>query len=423
MPDLQQEALRRRQRDILLNWSRKIIGAASGLSGSVGRENWVLYTRLRPFFITADDPATVSDTIDRLFAARNLEDVLFEFREELARLDESKADAIIDAAREDLTPGIVEYQSLEEIAENMRAYLEYQRQRIAVLREQGSSPNPAQVTSEAKLLAWRGAMLLANQQPWWYVRGTSLTLLASRPDLGFYPHVADPRGMFTGIVEGIPGMYAQIPYSLTGDHQTGLCIAPARVAAAATQVAGWTAPLPLDPAPSEVELRAVREALVYAQTHGMGLWEATDLAAPELDILPIIGAGQGATDETMHAPAASSGFDWEPTQAYGVPATAAAPSYGDSMGMGGGLDVPEADAIEAPAPALAKPAGPPPFWAKFLPQKADGGKPAKAKPAAKAKPVKEAKPKPEKPAKAEKPGKEPKEKKPIVLFGKTLGGK
>ena len=301
-PDLRVEATRRRQRDILINWSRKIIQAAAVLEEQVDPEYWLLYTRFRPFFITAESPEQAAELAERLLTAQNLSQVLNYFLEELARIDPERADAIVASAQQDKRPGILASQPVDEIQNNLRAYLLYERRQLEELAEAAAAGTVTaeRLTTAARWLSRRACVLLANLHPSWQCRGTSLTLLAERGDLGWKALVADPRGMFQQVAQRIPGLYDHIPFSLSGDEQTGLCLRPVSVPQALELMERWPRPLPPHPTlgtPSPGELLALREALVYAQRQKAGLWEAADLAQLDEGTFPIILADQGQREE------------------------------------------------------------------------------------------------------------------------------
>lgn len=293
IPDFKAEASRRSQRDILLNWSRKVIRAAAPIADAVPREHWLLYTQLRPFFITTNDALQAIDLVDRLFTAHSLDDVLNFFREEVARIDPDQADAIVDRARQDSTPGVLPQYSVEDIAAHMRAYLLAERRQLEALAQasQDRSLAPEQLHDAGRWLAWRTCNLLANLHPSWSTRATSVTKLASRDDLQLAPLVADPRGMFVEIANRIPGLHAHIPCCLSGSRQTGLCITPGTMASVRALIASWPHPIAPHPqfgAPTPGEFQALKEAVVYAEYHQFGLWEAVDMLDPKNEIFPHI---------------------------------------------------------------------------------------------------------------------------------------
>jgi hypothetical protein len=364
IPSLREEATRRRQRDVLINWSRKIGRVCSDLSLSIDPDRWLLISQIRPFFITAEDPADVAAMVDALLAAHSLEEVLDLFREEVARLDPDQADALIDAARRDGTPGEIEHAPVEEVEANLRAYLLYQRHKL----EEADSAPPEALAEIGRLLGWRAGMLIANLQPWWFTRSTSLTTLAGRGDLGLLPHTADPRGVYRELAADVPGLMARMPYNLMEGYRTGMCIPPRAVSDTLSLLQGWPKPIPPDMTygtPSPVEIQAMQEALVYGLGHDLGVLEAANLVNPEDGVFPVIHAGQGEVDETLFVstttPTSTGGSHLlEQQQAYVrhlEPAAPAAPVE----------EAPVAEAEVAPAPEA--PAKAPPFWAKFMPGK------------------------------------------------------
>lgn len=299
IPDLNEEARRRRQRDILINWSRKITRAATRLSNQVLPEDWTLFATLRPLFVTVADAEEAARLTDRFFSAHSLEEVLNLFREEVARIDPDQADAVIDAAHEDKTPGLLSAHPVDEIEGFLRAYLLYERRQLQQLAEAQLHP-VEEVAAAGRRLAWRSCTFLANIHPAWNLQGVTLTHLTKRPDLRLEPLVADPRGMYAEIARKVPGLHDHIPYALSGAQQTGLCVPPKAVPQVLELMDVWPSPVPVLGAfvvPSCAQVRALHEALHYAQLHHAGLWEATDLLVPERDIIPCIRDDQGDREE------------------------------------------------------------------------------------------------------------------------------
>lgn len=278
IPDLHAEAIRHRQRDILINWSKKIIKASSKLSNLVEPEQWRLYTELRPFFITADDPEVAVHRVEQLMSANGgLNDILYLFMEEIARLDPDNAMNIVNEARKDTNPGVLGYMSVDEIESAMRTYLLYERYEIEKLM---NDPHEDEFDSIGKWISWRACMLLATLHPWWLLPDTSLTALSTHPDLGLEPLVADPRGIFATISQKIPGFHHHIPYALTGNHQTGMCLPPQYINDALSLLIKWPKVLPPNPEgvnPTPKDITVFHEALLFAHRHQSGLWEASGI--------------------------------------------------------------------------------------------------------------------------------------------------
>jgi len=105
--------------------------------------------------------------------------------------------------------------------------------------------------------------------------------------------------MYATISQKIPGLHNYIPYSLCNDCQTGLCLPPPAVGQAISRLDLLPPTLPSHPAgtPSYLELRALREALCYAQSHLAGLWEARGIINPDDGIFATILANQGDREE------------------------------------------------------------------------------------------------------------------------------
>ncbi|HEY3376333.1 MAG TPA: hypothetical protein VGL77_02465 [Armatimonadota bacterium] len=302
IPDLKAEVTRCANRDILLSWSRKIAHAAAPLADGVPREKWTLYTQFRPFFITTDDPLHAAELTERLFSVQNLDDALNLFREEVARIDPERADAIIDAARQDNSAPVMAHQSVDTIVGNFRAYLLYERRQLEALTSAAAAEAvpPAQLREAGRRLAWRTCNLLANLHPSWSLRSANLTNLASRNDLGIETLVADPRGMYAAIAQRIPGLHEHIPFRLEEGAQTGLCIAPKAIHDVLSLMERWPQPIMPHPTlgvPTPGEIQALREALIYAERQQAGLWEASGLSEPALDIFPQILMDQGERED------------------------------------------------------------------------------------------------------------------------------
>lgn len=278
IPDLHAEAMRHRQRDILINWSKKIIKASSHISNLVEPNQWRLYTELRPFFITADDPEVAVHRIEQLISAcGSLNDVLYLFMEEIARLDPDSAMNIVTEARKDTNPGVLGYMSVEEIEKAMRSYLLYERYEIEKLM---ANPHEDEFDDIGKWISWRACMLMANLHPWWLLPDTSLTALSTHPELKLESLVADPRGIFATISQKIPGFHHHIPYSLTGKHQTGMCLPPQYINEALEMLISWPKQLPPNPngeSPTMQDITVFHEALLFAHRHQAGLWEASGM--------------------------------------------------------------------------------------------------------------------------------------------------
>lgn len=330
IPDFTVEVTRRAHRDLLLNWSLKVSRAAASLASQVPPDRWRLYTRLRPFFITADTPEQAAYQAERFFTVASQDEIVNLYREEVARIDADQADAVIDRAVRDAAPNVLLPASPDESAGYLRAYLLYQRRQLETLAAGNATDD--QLARAGRLLAWRTCMLLANLHPSWQTGATSLTGLASRTELGLAPLVADPRGMYAAIARRLPGLHERIPYHLSRDCQTGLCISPASVPAVLSEMEIWPTPIPAQegaPAVSAMEVMALQEALLYARRQKAGLWEAAGLVNPDANRYPQILADQGEADERLEIAA--------------VPA-AAAPTAVAAVADSGS---------EAPAPAAA----------------------------------------------------------------------
>jgi hypothetical protein len=304
LPDLKAEVSWRAHRDILIDWSRKVVQAAAPLAVYVPRDKWTLYTQLRPLFITADDPEQAALSTERFFTAHGLEEVINLFREEVARLDPERADAVIDAAQRDTTPSVLTRQSSDEIAANLRAYLLFERRQLEAAV---SGSADVQLRDLARKLTWRTCHLLANLTPGWHTGSTSLTRLAGRRDIALAPLVADPRGMYSEIATKIPGLHEHLPYQLADGAQTGLCIPPKSVPAVADLLCAWLQRVEASPGadqPPAGELQAVCEAVIYARNHQTGLWEAAEMFVPARNLIPAILVDQGQREENPDAFAA-----------------------------------------------------------------------------------------------------------------------
>ncbi|MEI7831769.1 MAG: hypothetical protein WCJ56_01005 [bacterium] len=356
VPDLHEDAMRRRQRDILLNWSQRVTRAASSLAVNVAPEDWTLFTQIRPFFITRATPVEVTARLNDLFNAHSLSEIVDLFREEVALLDADQADSIIDAVRHDQTPEATTIHSADVIEENLRAYLIAERHELDALFE-AIEPGALQLEKAGSWLSWRGCLFTANMHPWWVTRTTSLTGLASRKELNFLPVMADPRGMFANIVSRVPNLQNHLPYALVKVHSTGMCIPPASVATAMTVMDDWPeAQLSAFATPGEIS--ALREALYFAQNNKYGLWEASEMTVPLDNILPIIEAhqaevesfipGQPVTPEVT-APPEEEEQSFEPIH-YDASTT----------------EDDDEEPVAAPAPESESK---PPFWQKFLKKK------------------------------------------------------
>ncbi len=302
VPDLREEATRRRQRDILLNWSQRVTRAASSLAVNVAPEDWTLFTQLRPFFITQDTPIEVTTRLNDLFNAHSLSEIVDIYREELARLDADQADNIIDAVRHDQTPEAATIHSVDVIEENLRAYLIAERHELDALFA-AINPGALQLEKAGSWLSWRAFLFNANMHPWWVTRATSLTGLASRKELNFLPVMADPRGMFAAFVNRVPNLQDHLPYALVKMHSTGMCIPPASVGTALATMNEWPEEQ-LSAVATPGELRALHEALYFAQSYKYGLWEASEMAVPMDNILPIINANQAEVESYIPGQAA-----------------------------------------------------------------------------------------------------------------------
>lgn len=297
IPDLKAEVDRRCHYDIVLNWSRRIIRAAAPLEQHVPRERWTLYTQFRPFFITTDDPEHAATLVERFLQIQNLEEILNLFREEVARIDAERADEIIEIAKKDKTPGMIDLHSPDQITSYYRAYLLYERRQLEALAQQATTE---QLVKAGHLLAWRTSTLLANFHPTWYTRNTSLTSLASRRDLGLEKFVADPRGMYAEISSRISGLHSSIPFNLSKTHQTGLCIVPKSIQAVLDLMDGWPQPIlphPTFGVPTPGEVQALREALIYSLHRNSGIWESADLVVPERDLYARVQQDQADREE------------------------------------------------------------------------------------------------------------------------------
>jgi len=255
---------------------------------------------LRPFFVTAQDASQTIDIIERLLASRSLDDVINLFRAEVARLDPEQADAVIESARQDMTPGALTITGIDDSERQLRAYLLHERRQLEKLEVKGSGADPAHLQEAARWLTWRTCMVLASLHPWWRTDATSLTGLATVPHLGLKHLVADPCGMYATLMQRIPGLQPHLPRILNAPRQTGVCFTPKTVPQAITALSGWPQTIPAHP-PFEVtsaaEIRALREALLYAQRLGAGLWEVSDLVVPEEHRMPCILADQGDREE------------------------------------------------------------------------------------------------------------------------------
>jgi len=312
MPDLKEEVASRAHRDILLNWSRKIVAASTPLADNVSPAKWQLYSQFRPLFITADDPQKAVELMHRLFHAQSLDLVFDFFREEIARLDPDSADEIIETVRQDSTPGILPFQSIEETSENFRTYLLYHRRTLKALRDmaEASTLTKEMLEKAGKLLPWCLCHFLANIYPSWYITSSSFTHLEYRGDLGWDNVVADPRGMFNRFARLIPGLHEHFPIKLDAPRHTGLCIPPDEVARALSFLeAEIENPMPLNPrfgALIPEELQAIQEALLYAMLHQAGVWEAAGMLDPTRNIFPQIRDKQGEREEQQSVPVANS---------------------------------------------------------------------------------------------------------------------
>ena len=343
IPDFTVEVARRAHRDMLLNWSCKIVKAAAPLTAAVSSDKWTLYTQLRPFFITTDNPEQAASIAERFFNVTTEDDIVNLFREEVARIDADRADDIITVALRDQTPGPLAHFSADEISTHLRAYLLYQRRQLESLTTAAASGNvsTSQLATAGRLLAWRTCNLLANMHPTWQTRATSLTALASRKELELESLVADPRGMYAAIAQRIPGLHDQIPYHLSDDRQTGLCITPQSVAFVLDDISIWPSPIPYDStlgAPSSVEIQALKEALLYARLHQAGIWEAAGMVNLTEGVYPQILADQGEREEKEFAPPAV-----EPV----VTAAPVAPAAAAPVVAGPVVDAPAPAAIPA----------------------------------------------------------------------------
>ena len=322
IPDLKEEVAFRAHRDILLNWSRKIVVAAAPLADTVPAARWKLYTQFRPLFITVDDPEKAVELTHRLLHAPQLEEVFDFFREELARLDPDRADDILDTARQDSAPGILPLQSMAEITESFRKYMLYQRRKMHSLLEEAEQGELTEhkLAKAGQRLAWRTCHFLANIYPNWYLPSSSFTYLDHRGDLGWDNVVADPRGMFARFSRRIPGLHDHLPIKLSEHTHTGLCIPPEEVGQALSfLMAGMEHPLPPHPkfgALIPEELQAIQEALLYALLHKAGVWEATGMLDPTRDLYPQIRDEQGEREDyperfAPHQPASLPAGDGE----------------------------------------------------------------------------------------------------------------
>lgn len=298
IPDLAGEASRRRSRDILINWSRRIVRAAAFLAPSVPPDDWLLFTRLRPFFCTAETEEQAISFIDHLFRSHSLDEILNLFLNEVARLDPERAFNIILQAREDKSPGVLEYRSVDEIENALRAYLLHERREINDVLE---NADEADIPEIGRRIAWRACMILANNHPWWCLPTISLTALAARPALSLSTLVADPRGMFAPIAHRLPILHQHIPFSLTDSEypHTGLCLPPQAIGPTLEKIQQWTDLIPEadDPPLPPAEVRALREAVCYAKNQNAGLWEACGMLEPDEDRFPIIQQHQADREE------------------------------------------------------------------------------------------------------------------------------
>ncbi len=277
IPDLHAEAMRHRQRDILINWSKKIVKASAQLANIVEPSQWKLYTELRPFFITADDPEVAVHRIEQLMSATGgLNDVLYLFMEEIARIDPDNAMTIVTEARKDINPGVLGYMSVEEIESAMRKYLLYERDEIEKLMD---NPHQDEFDNIGRWISWRACMLMATLHPWWLLPDTTLTTLSTRHELGLEPLVADPRGIFATISQKIPGFHHHIPYALSKNHQTGMCIPPQYINDVLSLLVSWPKALPdtVSESYSLQDITVFHEALLFAHRHQSGLWEASGM--------------------------------------------------------------------------------------------------------------------------------------------------
>jgi hypothetical protein len=305
LPDMKAEVADRAHRDILLNWSRKIINAAAPLADTVSPSRWQLYTQYRPLFITADDPEKAVELTHRLFHAPQLEGVFDFFREEIARLDPDQADEIIDSVRQDNSPGVLPFQSVEEIAENFRTYLLYHRRALQALMSDadGGSLSEEMLMKTGRRLPWCLCQFMANIYPNWYISSSSFTFLDFRGDLGWDNVIADPRGMFARFSQRIPGLHDHLPIKLNEHHHTGLCIPPSEVGRALSfLMAELEQPMPPHPkfgALVHEELQAIQEALLYAMIHKAGVWEATGMHDPSRNLFPQILGNQGEREDHL----------------------------------------------------------------------------------------------------------------------------
>lgn len=296
IPDLKEEATRRRQRDLIYNWSQRVICAAAPLAGVVGVEAWQLFTRMRPFFITAEYPEQTIMVIERLFAARGLDDVVNYFREEVARLDPEQADDVIEAARQDLTPPVLDIASIDDVERRMRAYLLYERRQLEPLFTAAlSNLSIEELHAAGHWVTWRACTFIANVHPWWALPEVSLTRLARQPQAGLTSMVADPRGAFSTVVQRIPGLYDYLPYFLAdGANRTGVCIPPKSLPQAQQIVAAWP---DTQTVPTPAETLALSEAMMYAASRQAGLWEVAGLIDPDQHRIAAIQADQGDREE------------------------------------------------------------------------------------------------------------------------------
>lgn len=357
VPDLREEAARRRQRDILLNWSQRVVRAATFLAVDVAPEDWRLYTQLRPFFVTVTAPEAMTGRMHDLFKAHSLSEIVDHYREEVARLDADQADFVIDTVRHDQMPEAVTVRSADVIEENMRAYLIAERHELEEFFAT-SDPGALQMEKVGQWLSWRACLFSANIHPWWVTRGTSLTGLAGRKEYDFLSVMADPRGMFAGIVSRVPALQDHLPYVLTTTHSTGMCVPPHSTEEAFTISGGWPAEILSTGTTTPGEVRSLREALHYAQVNTFGLWEASEMAVPLEGILPIIEPNQAGTE--TYNPALSTtpaAVHTEETQSF-------APVHYDEAGTTEN----EAGLDEMPAEAPVDDSKVP-FWKKMLKKK------------------------------------------------------
>ncbi|HEX2951202.1 MAG TPA: hypothetical protein VHV83_16785, partial [Armatimonadota bacterium] len=302
VPDLKAEVERRCHHDIVLNWSRRIIRAAAPLEAKVPREQWTLYTTFRPFFITTDDSNQAAQLVESFVNQQSLEEVLDLFREEIARIDPDQADAIVETAKQDKSPGLIEHYPIDEAVAHYRTYILYERRQFEAMTKLAESGQltPKQLIDTGRRLSWRTCTLLANFHPSWFIHNTSLTSLACRKDLGIENLVADPRGMYAEFIKRIPKLHDTIPFSLAQENQTGLCIPPKCVPALLTLMAAWPQPIMPHPTfgvPTPGEVQALHEALIYASHQQAGVWEASGLFVPENDVFSRVLPDQGERED------------------------------------------------------------------------------------------------------------------------------